>query len=120
MKETGKSHAPVLLAILTRVHDYACLTSFENIMESAKFCRELILAHSARRPPFSIEVFTPEQAALADSFMMDNYMRHFKLYKYVFTPRIVMDLAFQYPNEPECEVVDNNGEFSTILKSIRQ
>ena len=65
----------VLLAILTRVHDYACLTSFENIMESAKFSRELILAHSARRPPFSIEVFTPEQAHLADAFMIDNYFR---------------------------------------------
>lgn len=44
----------VLLAILTRVHDFACRTSFENVMESAKFSRELILSHSARRPPFSI------------------------------------------------------------------
>ena len=87
-------------------------------MESAKFCRELILAHSARRPPFSIEVFTPEQASLADSFMMDNYMRHFKLYKYVFTPRIVMDLAFQYPNEPEREVIDNNGKHFYVLSLV--
>jgi len=46
-------------------------------------------------------------------------LRHFKLYKYVFTPRIVMDLNFQYPNQPEpvqeenqdeVELTDENGE----------
>ncbi len=32
---------------------------------------------------------------------MDSYIRHFKLYKYVFTSRIVMDVALEFPNEPE-------------------
>ena len=61
------------------------------------------------------EVFTPDQARAADKFMIDNYFRHFKLYKYVFTPRVVMDLAFQYPNEPPTQVIEDNGKFDLFL-----
>jgi len=93
----------VLLGILNQVHAYACQTSFENILESSKFSRELILAHATRRPPFSIEIFTPHEAKLAEDYMTDSYFRHFYLYKYVFTPRVVMDLNFVYPNQPELE-----------------
>jgi len=109
----------VLMAILNQVHEYACQTSFENTQESLHFSRELILFHSVLRPPFSIEVFTPNEAKLANQYMDENYFRHFKLYKYVFTPRIVMDLNFQYPNQPEPveevnqaedELTDENGE----------
>ena len=38
-------------------------------------------------------------------------LRHFKLYKYVFTPRIVMDLNFQYPNQPEPVEEENQGMY---------
>ena len=65
------------------------------------------------------EVFTPDQARAADKFMIDNYFRHFKLYKYVFTPRVVMDLAFQYPNEPPTQVIEDNGKFDLYFALLR-
>ena len=65
----------VLLAILNQVHEYACQTAFENTKESLHFSRELILFHAVLRPPFSIEVFTPNEAKLANQYMDDNYFR---------------------------------------------
>ena len=65
----------VLLAILNQVHEYACQTAFENTQESLHFSRELILFHAVLRPPFSIEVFTPNEAKLANQYMDENYFR---------------------------------------------
>jgi hypothetical protein len=105
----------VLLSILNRVHEYSCSTSFENTLICSNFCQELILSHSVLRPPFSIEVFSPKEAELGYQYITQNYFRHFKLYKYVFTPRIVMDLQFQYPNQPDQidEQVQNVEDDST-------
>ena len=64
---------------------------------------ELIKSHSLLWPPFAIEVFTPQVAKLALDYIRDTYFRHFKLYKYVFTPRIAMDISFQDPNEENVE-----------------
>merc|ERR1712130_66939 len=93
----------VLLAVLNRVHNFACQTSFENTASSATFMEELIKSHSLLWPPFAIEVFTPQVAKLALEYIRDTYFRHFKLYKYVFTPRIAMDISFQDPNEENVE-----------------
>lgn len=65
----------VILAVLNRVHKYACKTSFENTIDSASFMRELILTHSYSRPPFAIEVFTPTEAKAALDFIIDTYFR---------------------------------------------
>lgn len=72
--------------------------------------RELILTHSYSRPPFAIQVFTTTEAKASLDHLTDTYFRHFKLYKYVFTPRIAMDLSFSYPNEP---VKDESIEMSS-------
>jgi hypothetical protein len=63
--------------------------------------RDLILSHAYLRPPFAIEVFTNKESRQVLEYFMDSYIRHFKLYKYVFTSRIVMDVALEFPNEPE-------------------
>jgi len=91
----------VMLGILNRVHNFACQTSFENSKETVQVLRDLILSHAYLRPPFAIEVFTNKESRQVLEYFMDSYIRHFKLYKYVFTSRIVMDVALEFPNEPE-------------------
>ena len=54
---------------------------------SFQYCKDLLLAHSVQRPPYSIGLFTlPEMKALL-SWMLDTYYRHYKLYMYAFTDR---------------------------------
>ncbi|XP_073502387.1 cilia- and flagella-associated protein 119-like [Phyllobates terribilis] len=49
-----------------------------------------------QRPPFSIAVFSPQQLLLISDYFVNTYFRHFKLYKYVFTPQVTLDLSVIY------------------------
>ncbi|XP_019484084.1 PREDICTED: coiled-coil domain-containing protein 189 isoform X10 [Hipposideros armiger] len=41
------------------------------------------------RPPFSINLFKEEQLLALADYVVNTYFRHFKLYKYVFTPQVL-------------------------------
>lgn len=43
---------------------------------------------SPQRPPFSINLFREEQLLALADYVVNTYFRHFKLYKYVFTPQV--------------------------------
>ena len=43
---------------------------------------------SPQRPPFSINLFKEEQLLALADYVVNTYFRHFKLYKYVFTPQV--------------------------------
>ncbi|XP_059270874.1 cilia- and flagella-associated protein 119 isoform X2 [Mustela nigripes] len=56
-------------------------------------------AHSQpppQRPPFSINLFREEQLLALADYVVNTYFRHFKLYKYVFTPQVRLDLSLTY------------------------
>lgn len=42
-----------------------------------------------QRPPFSIDLFKEEQLLALVDYVVNTYFRHFKLYKYVFTPQVL-------------------------------
>lgn len=42
-----------------------------------------------QRPPFSIDLFEEEQLLALADYVVNTYFRHFKLYKYVFTPQVL-------------------------------
>ncbi|XP_057551362.1 cilia- and flagella-associated protein 119 isoform X3 [Hippopotamus amphibius kiboko] len=44
---------------------------------------------SPQRPPFSINLFKEEQLLALADYVVNTYFRHFKLYKYVFTPQVL-------------------------------
>lgn len=44
---------------------------------------------SPQRPPFSIDLFKEEQLLALADYVVNTYFRHFKLYKYVFTPQVL-------------------------------
>ena len=41
-----------------------------------------------QRPPFSIDLFKEQQLLALEDYVVNTYFRHFKLYKYVFTPQV--------------------------------
>ncbi|KAM9146818.1 cilia- and flagella-associated protein 119 isoform 3-T3 [Pangshura tecta] len=53
------------------------------------------------RPPFSIDLFSQEQLALMSDYVVNTYFRHFKLYKYAFTPQVRLDISLSYVGMPE-------------------
>ena len=55
--------------------------------------KNTLLEHSIQRPPYSVGVFSLKDVNLVVDFVTDSYFRHFKLFRYAFTPKQV--LAFQ-------------------------
>ncbi|XP_023579035.1 coiled-coil domain-containing protein 189 isoform X1 [Octodon degus] len=55
-----------------------------------------IFTRPVLRPPFSIDLFKEEQLLALADYVVNTYFRHFKLYKYVFTPQVQLDLSLTY------------------------
>ncbi len=49
----------------------------------------------SQRPPHSIELFSADQVRLVSEYVVNTYFRHFKMYKYAFTP-LVMHLIHHF------------------------
>jgi len=41
-----------------------------------------------QRPPFSIDLFGANEVRKIVEYVINTYFRHFKLYKYAFTPSV--------------------------------
>lgn len=82
--------------------------------ECYRYFTSVLFCHGVRRPPFSIDLFKEEQLLALADYVINTYFRHFKLYKYVFTPQVRLDLSLTYiglqppkpwPEEKEGEVL---------------
>jgi len=81
-----------LFSVLKLAH----FTSMERNLPANKSQLELhslLLAHSIEHPPYSIAVFSPVDVRSIMDFATDTYYRHYRLYRYVFTPRQLLELA---------------------------
>uniref|UniRef100_A0A672GZH0 Si:ch73-81k8.2 n=1 Tax=Salarias fasciatus TaxID=181472 RepID=A0A672GZH0_SALFA len=83
-----KEQTSALLSILKSIHEANVGTPLDNIEACFRHCRELLLCHSVRRPPFSINLFSFEEVNWVLKYIHSSYMRHYKLYRYVFTPQV--------------------------------
>merc|ERR1712071_196648 len=54
--------------------------------------RELLLAHSVIEPPWRVVIFQPHDIGNIANFIVDNYFRHYSMYKYCFTPEVELDV----------------------------
>lgn len=110
------SHPAVssFLSIIKRLHDECCSTPFGNFVQCVELFRELLAVHVVHRPPWTLKIFDTTQAQLVYDYIVDVYLRHYKMFKYAFTPRIKMDVTFKYRGVPsvEQEVVDAPSEES--------
>lgn len=59
--------------------------------------QELLLAHSVHRPPFSVGLFTLAETKAIVAWMLDSFYRHYKLYMYAYTDRVVMRVDQAHP-----------------------
>ena len=52
---------------------------------------------SVQRPPFSIDLFGANEVRKIVEYVINTYFRHFKLYKYAFTPRVIRPILSAIP-----------------------
>uniref|UniRef100_A0A8C4DM01 Uncharacterized protein n=1 Tax=Dicentrarchus labrax TaxID=13489 RepID=A0A8C4DM01_DICLA len=83
-----KEQTSALLSIIKSIHEANIQTPLNNIEQCFKYCKELLLCHSVRRPPFSINLFSSEEVSCILQYIHNSYVRHYKLYKYIFTPQV--------------------------------
>ncbi|KAG7507741.1 hypothetical protein JOB18_043231 [Solea senegalensis] len=95
-----KEQTSALLSIIKSIHEANIETPLNNMKQCFKYSNELLLRHSVRRPPFSISLFNSTEADCVLKYIHHSYMRHCKLYKYIFTPQVKLDMTFTY-NETE-------------------
>ncbi|XP_069374045.1 cilia- and flagella-associated protein 119 isoform X2 [Paralichthys olivaceus] len=95
----NKEQTSAVLSIIKSVHEANIETPLNNIEQCFSYCKELLLCHSVRRPPFSINLFGSKEADFILKYIYNSYMRHYKLYKYIFTPQVKLDLSLTYSDE---------------------
>ena len=71
-------------------------TPFDNLQETFQYFKELLLRHSINRPPYSTALFTIVHVRDITEYVLNTYFKHFKLYKYAFTKRVLMNLKLSY------------------------
>lgn len=49
--------------------------------------KRVLEKHCMQRPPFSIGIFTRENAAIITEYVVSTFFRHYLLYEYAFTPQ---------------------------------
>mgnify|MGYP002803578603 CR=1 FL=1 len=97
-------------SIVKSVHEKAVETPYGNVEDTYQYFKELLLCHSVKRPPFSIQLFSADQVQMIADYTINTYFKHFKLYKYAFTPKVRLDLTFEYTNTPETPIPDDGEE----------
>ncbi|XP_049759963.1 cilia- and flagella-associated protein 119 isoform X5 [Elephas maximus indicus] len=83
-------------ALLQDLHKACVATPLGNVEECYRYFTSVLFCHGVRRPPFSIDLFNEEQLLALSDYVINTYFRHFKLYKYVFTPQVRLDLSLTY------------------------
>ncbi|XP_062955996.1 cilia- and flagella-associated protein 119 [Cynocephalus volans] len=83
-------------ALLQDLHKACVATPLGNVEECYRYFTSVLFCHGVRRPPFSIDLFKEEQLLAMADYVVNTYFRHFKLYKYVFTPQVQLDLSLTY------------------------
>lgn len=63
-----------------------------NVEDGAKLLKQIMSKHLCQRPPFTIYIFTQEEAQKIQNFMMRTFFRHYSLYEYSFKPKIELIL----------------------------
>ncbi|XP_015201682.2 cilia- and flagella-associated protein 119 isoform X1 [Lepisosteus oculatus] len=108
-RQFNREQTSVLVSIVRALHLANTETPLNNMEYCFNYFTELVLCHCVRRPPFSIDLFSPEQATQITEYLVNTYFRHYALYKYTFTPQVRLDLSLTYCGMPEAEAVDSDS-----------
>uniref|UniRef100_S4RWM1 Si:ch73-81k8.2 n=1 Tax=Petromyzon marinus TaxID=7757 RepID=S4RWM1_PETMA len=114
----NKEQTSVLFTIVKRTHEVCTETPLGNLEQCFSYFRELVLCHAVRRPPFSIDLFNAEEVKLIMDYVVNTYFRHYKLYKYVFTPTVRLDLSISYTGLDEESPSSPDGKFPLFWNGL--
>ncbi|XP_061446915.1 cilia- and flagella-associated protein 119 isoform X3 [Rhineura floridana] len=114
----NREQTSAFFSIVKDVHDACVETPLPNVEECYKYFTELVFCHSIRRPPFSIDLFSQDQLVLITDYMINTYFRHYKLYKYAFTPQVRLDISFTYIGMPEPEPKDEEAAAESMEAAL--
>ncbi|PNW81692.1 hypothetical protein CHLRE_06g256450v5 [Chlamydomonas reinhardtii] len=78
--------------------------------------KELLLAHSVQRPPYSVGLFSFMEMQKVMDWMLDSYYRHYKLYMYSYTNRVTLSAASAHPSD----VVELAPELPPLQEALTQ
>ncbi|XP_038059400.1 coiled-coil domain-containing protein 189-like isoform X2 [Patiria miniata] len=109
-KGFNKEQLSAFFSIVKKTHEVCSETPFGNLEQTYNYFKELVLCHAVKRPPWSINLFSPDQVHQITEYVLNTYFRHYKLYKYVFTPMVRLDLSISYAGMPETPVPSEAGD----------
>ncbi|XP_016104216.1 coiled-coil domain-containing protein 189-like [Sinocyclocheilus grahami] len=116
----NREQTSVLISIIKTVHQFNTETPLNNTDHCMTYCSELLLCHSVRRPPFSIDLFSSEQVTLILFYFINTYMRHYFLYKCIFTPEVQLDISLSYIGILENTNVEETSKSESVADGERQ
>lgn len=111
----NREKTSTVFSIIKKTHEVCIETPFGNLDHTFKYFKELLLCHAVNRPPHSIELFSADEVRRITEYTINTYFRHFKMYKYAFTPLVRLDLTITYhgvpvsPEPPEAGDGDDEG-----------
>uniref|UniRef100_A0A671PTF4 Si:ch73-81k8.2 n=1 Tax=Sinocyclocheilus anshuiensis TaxID=1608454 RepID=A0A671PTF4_9TELE len=116
----NREQTSVLISIIKTVHQFNTETPLNNTDHCMTYRSELLLCHSVRRPPFSIDLFSSEQVTQIFFYFINTYMRHYFLYKCIFTPEVQLDISLSYIGILENTNVEKTSQSGTTACSNMQ
>ncbi|ESO95303.1 hypothetical protein LOTGIDRAFT_214955 [Lottia gigantea] len=125
-RENGfnKEKLSAVFSIIKKTHEVCIETPFGNLDQTFKYFRDLLLCHAVKRPPHSIDLYNADEVRKITEYTINTYFRHFKMYKYAFTPLVRLDLAMNYigipesPRPEEAGDVEGEGQADDELKDV--
>ncbi|KAJ1126168.1 hypothetical protein NDU88_004576 [Pleurodeles waltl] len=119
----SREQTSCFFSIVKETHQACLETPLGNTDSCYRYFTDLLMCHSARRPPFSIDLFSQEQVLQITDYVVNTYFRHFKLYKYVFTPQVRLDISISYegldePATPMEEELPPDSEEGTSRSAV--
>lgn len=100
-QQFSQEQLSAFFTILKSVHEMCISTPHDNLQDDFVYFRDLVLRHSVQRPPFSRSIFSMAQVKAITDYVLSTYFKHYKMYKFVFTQRLLLSLSLQYSGEPE-------------------
>ena len=98
-----------LFTITKVIHKLCISTPYDNTRSCFNLLQEMMICHSVHRPPYSVQLYSLDQVKQITDYILQSYFKNFKLYKYAFTKRVLMDLKIKY------EGVEDTPHSSQIL-----
>ena len=113
-RKYSEEQTSAVFSIIKRTHEKAVETPFGNLDETFAYFKELLARHSVKRPPFCMYLFPVQEVVAVTEYVVNTYFRHYKLYKYAFTPKIVMNVTIKYADSSEeAPLIEGDEEGST-------